>query len=228
MATLKKYTLEGKEVGEVGVDDNIVAAEANGQMIKDYITALRANARQWSANTLGRSEVKHTTRKPHRQKGTGRARQGSTVSPQYRGGGIVFGPKPKFDQHVRINKKERRAAIRYLLAEKVKFNKVRVLDNTELDPPKTKTVQNFLDTCELRGRRVLFLGEGNFAEVETHGAKNKVSVRCDKHANFAKSTRNIPKVQFALVGTVSGYDIIAAQHIVLTEAALTELQEWLS
>ena len=88
------------------LDDAFLDVQANSQMIKDYIVALRANARQWSANTLGRSEVVHSTKKPHRQKGTGSARQGSLVSPQYRGGGIVFGPKPKFDQHVRINKKK--------------------------------------------------------------------------------------------------------------------------
>ena len=98
-------------------------------MIKDYIVALRANARQWSANTKTRSEVKHTTKKPHPQKGQGRARQGSLVSPQYRGGGRVFGPKPKFDQHVRINQKERKAAIRFFLAEKLKENRVWLIES---------------------------------------------------------------------------------------------------
>ena len=105
MATLKKYNLAGKEIGQVAIDDRLIDVEANSQMIKDYIVALRANARQWSASTKTRGEVKHTTKKPHPQKGQGRARHGSLVTPQYRGGGRVFGPKPKFDQHVRINKK---------------------------------------------------------------------------------------------------------------------------
>lgn len=118
MATLKKYDLNGKVLGEVTIAEDLLNEPANSQMIKDYIVALRANKRQWSANTKGRSEVNHSTKKPHPQKGTGRARQGSLAAPQYKGGGRVFGPKPKFDQHVRINKKERRLAIRYLVAEK--------------------------------------------------------------------------------------------------------------
>ena len=120
MVKLKKYDIKGKHLGDVEVNEALVNAEANGQSIKDYIVALRANARQWSANTKGRSEVNHTTKKPHPQKGGGRARQGSLAAPQYKGGGRVFGPKPKFDQHVKINRKERQAAIRFLLSEKIK------------------------------------------------------------------------------------------------------------
>jgi large subunit ribosomal protein L4 len=168
VATLKKYNLAGKEVGQVSIDERLINAEANGQMVKDYIIALRANARQWSANTKTRAEVKHTTKKPHPQKGQGRARQGSLVAPQYRGGGRVFGPKPKFDQHVRINRKERKAAIRFLLAEKLKENRVRLIDDTAMDAPKTSMLAQFVKGFELRGR-VLFLGEGAYTEVETEG-----------------------------------------------------------
>src|ERR1700722_14881711 len=135
-------------------------------MVKDYIIALRANARQWSANTKGRSEVKHTTKKPHPQKGGGRARQGSLVAPQYRGGGRVFGPKQKFDQHVRINKKERQAAIRFLLAEKLRENKLHIIEDINLTEPKTKTVVDFLKAAEIKGR-VLFLGEGTYLAMST-------------------------------------------------------------
>jgi len=115
MATLKKYNIDGEEVGKVEADKSLVDVQANTQMVKDYIIAIRANARQWSASTKGRSEVKHTTKKPHRQKGTGRARQGSLVTSQFRGGGVVFGPKPKFNQSVRVNKKEKKAAIKFLI-----------------------------------------------------------------------------------------------------------------
>ena len=101
MPNLKKYNLAGQEVGEVTLEDSLTSANKNLQMIKDYLVAIRANARQWSANTKGRSEVNHTTKKPHPQKGTGNARQGSLAAPQYKGGGRVFGPKPKFDQHER-------------------------------------------------------------------------------------------------------------------------------
>src|SRR5208282_3594426 len=109
-------------------------------MIKDYTVAIRNNARQWSASTKGRKEINRTGKKPHPQKGQGRSRQGCLAAPQYKGGGIVFGPKPKFDQHVRINKKERRAAIRFFLAEKIKANQVHVLKNETMKKPQTKAM----------------------------------------------------------------------------------------
>jgi large subunit ribosomal protein L4 len=223
---LKKYNFAGKMLGEVAIDERLANAEANGQMVKDYITALRANARQWSANTKGRSEVNHSTKKPHPQKGGGRARQGMLSAPQYKGGGRVFGPKPKFDQHVRINKKEKKAAIRYLLSEKIRNEKLHVIDSTELDQPKTKTVTGFLKERKL-GKRVLFLGEGNYFELNDGEAKILMSMPTEKHANFTKSLRNIPKMEFALASNINGYDVLLAHDIVVTEAALNELNQWL-
>lgn len=227
MAKLKKYNLVGKEIGQVTVDENLINAEANSQMIKDYIVALRANARQWSANTKTRAEVKHTTKKPHPQKGQGRARQGSLVAPQYRGGGRVFGPKPKFDQHVKINQKERKAAIRFLIAEKLKDSRVWLIENTGMDAPKTKTIADFLKELDISGR-VLFLGESTFAEVETEGKKQRVSVSDSKHNHFVKSMKNLPKTNFMLASNISGYDVMIARDIILTESALHELNQWLS
>jgi large subunit ribosomal protein L4 len=227
MSTLKKYNLQGEETGSVKVDKSLAEKKAHSQMVKDYIVALRANARQWSANTKGRSEVKHTTKKPHRQKGTGRARQGSLVSPQFRGGGIVFGPKPKFDQHIRINKKERKSVIQAMISEKIAKDNIIVLDTASLEAPKTKILHSFLKNAGI-GKRVLFLGEGNYAEVETEGKKEKVSVKCDKHVNLAKSIRNIPKISFSLAKNINGYDLMLADGIVMTEAALDEIQEWLA
>lgn len=226
MATLKKYNLAGKEVGQVTVDDRLINAEANSQMVKDYIVALRANARQWSANTKTRSEMKHSTKKPHPQKGQGRARQGSLVAPQYRGGGRVFGPKPKFDQHVRINQKERKAAIRFLIAEKLKENAVWLIEDTVMDAPKTKTIAQLLKGLNIKGR-VLFLGEGAYTEVETEGKVQRVSVGTTKHTHFMKSMRNLPKTAFLLASNISGYDVMVARQIVLTESALHELNQWL-
>lgn len=226
MAKLKKYNLAGQEVGQVDVSDQWVQAEANGQMIKDYITALRANARQWSASTKTRGEMKHSTKKPHPQKGQGRARQGSLVAPQYRGGGRVFGPRPKFDQHVRINQKERKAVIRFLLAEKLRENRVWLIDETKMDQPKTRTVAQFLKGREMKGR-ILFLGEGSYTEVETEGRVERVSVRSQKHEAFIKSLRNLPKAQFSLASNINGYDVIVAHDIVMTESALHELSQWL-
>lgn len=235
MATLKKYNLSGKEIGSVQIDDAFLDVQANSQMIKDYIVALRANARQWSANTRGRSEVVHTTKKPHRQKGTGSARQGSLVSPQYRGGGIVFGPKPKFDQHVRINRKERRLVIRQLLAEKIKSDALTVMEDAAfsktLKTPHTKSIAQLLKSKEIFGRKILFVGEGSYQEVETEGvaenAKMRVSVNSTKHDVFKLSVRNVPKTLFAVASNVNGYDLVAARHIIMTESALNELKELL-
>jgi len=227
VSKLTKYDLQGSQLGDVEIADQIASAEANGQMIKDYIVALRANARQWSASTKTRAEVSHTTKKPHAQKGGGRARQGSLVAPQYKGGGRVFGPRPKFDQHVRINKKERQAAIRFLLAEKLRENKLHVVQDFNLDNPKTKDVTSFLKNVGMEGKRVLFLGEESYVEFESDGVIQRMSVSSDQHDNFVKSMRNIPKASFALVKNISGYDVLVAHHIVLTESALVELQQWL-
>lgn len=227
MATLKKYNLSGEEIGQIALGEHWDCVEANHQMIKDYIVALRANARQWSANTKTRAQVKHTTKKPHPQKGQGRARQGSLVSPQYRGGGRAFGPKPKFDQHVKINQKERKAAIRYLISEKLKDNRLILIENTHMEAPKTKTLVTLLKGLKISGS-ILFLGESSFVDVETEGKVQKVTVSSSKHDHFMKSMRNIPRADFMLASNVSGYDVLIAQDIVMTESALHELDQWLN
>jgi large subunit ribosomal protein L4 len=227
VALLKKYNLEGRSVGEIEVAEALATSEANGQMIKDYIVALRANARQWSASTKTRAEVSHSTKKPHPQKGGGRARQGMLSAPQYKGGGRVHSPRPKFDQHVRINKKEKKAAIRSLIGEKIRENHLHVIPNMQLENPKTKTIANFLKSCGLL-KRVLFLGEGEYVDVETGDLSRPVSVKNNRHTNFLKSVRNLPKTSFALARNISGYDILVAQDIVITESALEELTEWLT
>lgn len=226
MTALKKYNLKGEVIGEVEVNQHFVEAKANRQMVKDYIVALRENARQWSANTKGRSEVKHTTKKPHRQKGTGRARQGSLVSPQFRGGGIVFGPKPKFDQHVRINKKEKRSAVRYLISEKIKKGMVKIIDSFVMEAPKTKDVAAFLSKCTTRGR-VLFLGNSKSEDVEVGGKSKSVNVHTDEHHNFLKSARNLQKVEFALASSVNGHDLVLADQVIITEEGFKQITEWL-
>lgn len=227
MATLKKYNLEGNQVGVVDIDDSFLSLDVPGQMIKDYIVALRANLRQWSASTKTRAEVSHTTKKPFKQKGQGRARQGCLVAPQYRGGGRVGAPRPKFDQHVRINRKEKRAAIHYLMAEKMREGKLVVVESLEMVKPRTKQVASFLNATQMAGR-VLFLSEGSFAEVEVENRTQKVSLPSDKNRNFVRSVRNIPAVEYALVSNVNGYHVACAQQIVMTPGALVELQKWLA
>lgn len=219
MATIRKYDLSGKVLGDVTIADELLNTPANSQMIKDYIVALRANKRQWSANTKGRSEVNHSTKKPHPQKGTGRARQGTLAAPQYKGGGRVFGPKPKFDQHVRINKKEKRQAIKFLIAEKIRDGKLHVLKNEGFETPKTKLVANFINTLGINDRRVLFLGEP-YEIIEDF---EKMLNQIENYDVFIKSMRNIPKTKFMLAPNVSGYDVAVNQEIVIMEEALQSL-----
>jgi large subunit ribosomal protein L4 len=204
---LNKYNLSGERVGEVEVSEELAQATVNSQLLKDYIVAIRANARQWSASTRDRSEVNHSGQKPHRQKGTGKARQGSLAAPHYKGGGRCFGPRPKFDQHVRINRKERRQAVRSLFGEKIQANHLHVVDLPQFDEPKTKRVADFFKSLELSGR-VLIL-------VEAGG----------DYTNLRRSVANLPKVEINQVANASGYDLLVARDIVLTAGALVELDQ---
>lgn len=228
MANIKKFDLSGKEVGQVTVKDEVLERGANSQMIKDYIVALRANARQWSAHTKSRSEVAHSGQKPHPQKGTGRARQGYLGAPQYKGGGRVGGPRAKFDQHVSINRKEKRAAIRHLLAEKIQSDNMIILENEALKAPKTKTVADFLKGRELFGKKVLVIADLEVKKVSSK--KKKADAKSDqksdkKDDNFLKSLRNIPRAEYIVLDNVSGYDIIAHRNIILMEPAVDKLMK---
>jgi large subunit ribosomal protein L4 len=214
VAALKKLNLAGEEVGQISIQDDMLESSANSQMIKDYIIALRENARQWSANTKTRAEVNHSGKKPHPQKGTGRARQGYLGSPQYKGGGRVHAPRPKFDQHVRINRKEKRAAIRHLIIEKIQGDRVHVLQFDEMKEPKTKTIAEFLKKREMEGKRVLFLGDA--LQVGT--------APTNKFDAFVKSIRNIPQSQFLRVPNVSGYDIVVSHELIVMDTALDQLK----
>ncbi len=226
MTTLKKYNLQGKEVGVVDVPEALSEADVNSQLVKDYIVAIRANARQWSASTKTRAEVKHTTKKCQKQKGTGNARHGSLVAPQYRGGGVVFGPRPKFDQHVKINKKQKKAAIRALLATKIQSGRITLVDDINMDAPKTKTIVSFMKERDIKGR-TLFIAEGAAQEFRIGDEMKSVSVRTTGHTNFARSTRNLPKTTFSLAKNINGYELMVASDLVMTERALQEIQEWL-
>lgn len=208
--------MSGKELGTVEIEESLVDASVNAQLVKDYIVAIRENARQWSANTKGRSEVNRTGKKPHPQKGTGRARQGCLAAPQYKGGGIVFGPKPKFDQHVRINKKERQKAIRALISDRIKSNALYVVDTAGLEKPETKKANTLLQAMGVKGQRVLFLGQ-SFTGTEREDARYK---QCEL---FVKSMRNLPKVSFMPASAISGYDLINSTTIVVMESALDEV-----
>ena len=221
MADIKKFDLSGKEKGQVTVKDEVLDRGANTQMIKDYIVALRANARQWSAHTKSRSEVNHSGQKPHPQKGTGRARQGYLGAPQYKGGGRVGGPRAKFDQHVSINRKEKRAAIRFLLAEKIQSNNMIILEDEAFKAPKTKKVADFLKGRELFGKKVLIIAD--LAERKVSSKKKKSEDKKDNY--FLKSLRNIPRAEYIVLDNISGYDIIAHRNIILMEPAVDKLMK---
>jgi large subunit ribosomal protein L4 len=210
VATLKKYDIKGKELGALSIDDALLEVSAHSQSIKDYIVAIRNNARQWSANTRRRDDSHHTGRKPHPQKGQGRSRQGDLAAPHYKGGAVVWGPRPKFDIHTRINQKERRAAIRFLLAEKIKAGHVHVLGKAEMKAPKTKQMAAFLDGLKIGDRRVLMLGDS-------------LAEKAVGSENLFKSLRNIPKKEFLPLKQVNGYEVVRCQHIVVLESAVEEL-----
>lgn len=205
MATLKKYDISGKEIGEVSIEDNVLEYKGNPQMIKDYLVAVRNNARQWSANTKGRKEVNRTGKKPHQQKGLGRARQGCFAAPQYRGGGIVFGPKPKFDVHSKINKKEKKAVIKSLIIEKITQNSAIVLKADDKKIEKTKQLAKFFDALAMQNKRVLIIAKPNTFDA------------------LQRCVKNIPRKVFATLNTINGYSLALCQNIVVMETALDDM-----
>lgn len=217
MATLKHYDMKGNELEgiEISLDENL---EVHTQLIKDYIDAIRKNARQWSANTKTRKEVKCTSKKPFRQKGTGNARQGYLAAPHYTGGGVVNGPKPKFDQHVRINKKERRQAVRYILSEKIKAGEVAFIKDecaANFEKPQTKAVAQFLDKAHQERKSTLFL-------APTH-AEGGIDVGRE---NFGRSVKNIPKTFVTPIANMNAYDLLAkGKKMFVFDSALEELKK---
>lgn len=204
MATLKKYDISGKEIGEISIEDKILEYKANPQMIKDYLVALRNNARQWSANTKGRKEVNRTGKKPHQQKGLGRARQGCFAAPQYRGGGIVFGPKPK-DIHTRINKKEKKAVIKSLIIEKITQNNAIILKVDDKKIEKTKQIANFFNTLAMQGKRVLIIAKPNTFD------------------SFKRCVKNIPKKLFTDLSAINGYSLALCQNLIVMDTAVDDM-----
>lgn len=210
MVKIKKFSLSGEQAGDVEISDALCKIEANGQLIKDYIVAIRHNLRQWSACTQDRSQVNHSKKKPHRQKGTGRSRQGSLAAPHMRGGGRPFGPEPKFDQHIRINKKERRLANLAILAERIRDGKLVVVEDIALSRPSTKTMASFMKKAGLKGSTLLL-------------AENPGSEASGRHEVLSMSMRNIPRARFTMLQCANGYELLKSRFIVLTESALQEL-----
>ena len=208
----KRYDFEGKEIDSVDVAILDKDSRAHMQSINDYIKALRTNARQWSANTKDRSQSSHSGAKPHAQKGTGKARQGFLGAPQYKGGGRVHTPKPKFDQHVRINKKEKRQVIATLLCEKVENDRVYFLKDDlakECKTPKTSKLAKFLKNIDMTKSCLFLVNKRDGEEVK----------------NLEKSLRNLKKVSFHYIENINGYTVLAHQYIVVLDGAKENLEQ---
>ncbi|MEE1342269.1 MAG: 50S ribosomal protein L4 [Lachnospiraceae bacterium] len=203
MATVSVYNIEGKEVDKLELNDSVFGVEINEHLVHMAVVSQLANNRQGTQSAKTRSEVRGGGRKPWRQKGTGHARQGSTRSPQWTGGGVVFAPKPR-DYSFKLNKKERRLALKSALSSRVAENKIVVLDELQLDEIKTKKFQGILDNLKVK-KALVVLGE--------------------KNDNVTLSARNIPTVKTAYTNTINVYDILKYDTLVVTKAAVATIEE---
>ncbi|MCD8224718.1 MAG: 50S ribosomal protein L4 [Clostridiales bacterium] len=203
MANVAVYNMEGKEVGKIDLNDAVFGVEINEHLVHLAVVAQLANKRQGTQKAKTRSEVSGGGRKPWRQKGTGHARQGSTRSPQWKGGGVVFAPVPR-DYTIRLNKKEKRAALKSALTSRVQENKFIVVDELKLDEIKTKRFQAVLDSL---------------------GVSKALVVVGDDSDNVVISARNIPTVKTAYVNTINVYDILKYNTVVATKTAVAGIEE---
>ena len=203
MANVSVYNMEGKEVDKIELSDAVFGVEVNEHLVHMAVVAQLANKRQGTQKAKTRSEVSGGGRKPWRQKGTGHARQGSTRAPQWTGGGLVFAPTPR-DYTIRLNKKEKRLALKSVLTNCVNENKFIVLDELKFDEIKTKKMQAVLDALNV-SKALIVLNEND--------------------TNVVKSARNIANVQTALTNTINVYDILKYNTVVVTKAAVATIEE---
>ena len=203
MATVAVYNMQGAEVGKMDLNDAIFGVEVNEHLVKMVVTAHLAAERQGTQKAKTRSEVSGGGRKPWRQKGTGHARQGSTRSPQWTGGGMVFAPVPR-DYTIRLNKKEKRAALKSVLTSKVQENKFIVVDELKFDEIKTKAMKNVLANLK---------------------ADKALVILNDNDQNVVLSARNIEGVETALTNTINVFDLLKHNTVVVTKAAVETIEE---
>ena len=203
MATVSVYNMEGQEVGTIELNDSIFAANVNEHLVHMAVVQQLANNRQGTQSAKTRAEVSGGGKKPWRQKGTGHARQGSTRSPQWTGGGVVFAPKPR-DYSFKLNKKEKRAALKSVLTAKVNDKKFIVVDELKFDTIKTKNM---------------------VAVLKNLNANKALVVLNEKDDKVIKSANNIPDVKTALTNTINVYDILKHDTMVVTKAAVATIEE---
>ena len=200
----KVYNMSGVQVGEVELSDGIFGIEPNVSVMHDVVKNHLANCRQGTQSALTRAEVSGGGRKPWRQKGTGRARQGSTRAPQWTHGGIVFAPKPR-DYSYRLNKKVRRLALKSALSSKAQADEIVVIDEIKMDEIKTKVFKKFLDAVKVDRKALVVTAEADEVVV--------------------KSARNIEGVKITFANLINVYDILNANKLVMDKAALAKIEE---
>ena len=203
MANVSVYNMEGKEVGTIELNDAVFGVEVNEHLVHMAVVEQLANKRQGTQKAKTRSEVSGGGRKPWRQKGTGHARQGSTRSPQWTGGGMVFAPTPR-DYTITLNKKEKRAALKSALTSRVNENKFVVVDELKFDEVKTKNFKAVMNNLKVSKALV---------------------VLADNDQNTVLSARNIPEVKTSLVNTINVFDILKYNTVVATKAAVASIEE---
>ena len=203
MANVSVFNMEGKEVGTIELNDAVFGVEVNEHLVHMAVVQQLANNRQGTQKAKTRSEVSGGGRKPWRQKGTGHARQGSTRSPQWAGGGVVFAPVPR-DYSFKLNKKEKRAALKSALTDKVQKNSLIVVDELKFDEIKTKNFANVMSNLKVEKGLVVI---------------------AENDANVVLSARNMADVDTTLVNTINTYDIMKAKTVVLTKDAVAKIEE---
>lgn len=203
MPTVGLFNIEGKRVGDVSLNENVFNVEVNKAVLHQVVVAQLANKRQGTQSAKTRAEVRGGGIKPWRQKGTGRARQGSIRSPQWAGGGIVFAPKPR-EYRVSLPKSMRRVAMKSALTAKVLENEMIVLENLELDAPKTKTIVTMLKAFDV---------------------KKALIVTAESNANVYKSGRNVEGIQVIPVNNINVYDLLKYDNLIITKDAVSKLEE---
>ena len=203
MANVAVYNMEGKEVDKIELNDSIFGVEINEHLVHMAVLQQLANKRQGTQKAKTRSEVRGGGRKPWRQKGTGHARQGSTRSPQWTGGGVVFAPTPR-DYSFKLNKKEKRAALKSALTSRVEENKFIVVDEMKFDEIKTKAMKNVLANLK---------------------ADKALVILNDNDQNVVLSARNIEGVETALTNTINVFDLLKHNTVVVTKAAVETIEE---
>ncbi len=204
MAKLDLYNMSGEKTGTIDVKDEIFGVEVKKSVLHDVVVNYLANQRQGTQSALTRAEVRGGGAKPWRQKGTGRARQGSTRSPQWTGGGVVFAPKPR-SYAMSVNKKIRALAMKSALSAKVKDAEMMVLDDIAVSEIKTKQIAAMLKNLNVNGKALIVLPENNEAVY--------------------KSARNIEGVKASFVGMLNVYDILNASTVIIAKGAAEKLEE---